>query len=135
MAPPAAWPPSHASTSAAACGTTSPSTTVEPLTSTTTTFGFVAATHCRVVSWLAGRFMWVRSKPSDSSAAGSPRIMTTVSACGGCGDGFGAQGIVVAGVADRRSRPRTVTSANVTVSSSRTDSTLVGTTWELPAPW
>ena len=53
---------------------------MEPLTSTTTTFGLTAATALRAASWLAGRSMWVRSKPSDSSAPGSPITMTTVSA-------------------------------------------------------
>ena len=77
---PTACPPSQHSRTAAAWCSQAASRTAEPLASTTTIGGLTAARRASSAVWLAGRSMWVRSKPSDSRLAGSPRKATTTSA-------------------------------------------------------
>ena len=76
--------------------------------------------------------MWVRSKPSDSSAPGSPITMTTVSAAAATSIGLGEQSLVVAGVADPVAGGEGDLAVDRASSSSSSVSTRVGLTCERP---
>ena len=76
-APAAACPDSQHSKIAAAWCSQVDSVTAEPLAKITIGRTPAAASASISASWLAGRSMWVRSKPSDSAEPGRPRQTTT----------------------------------------------------------
>ena len=79
IAPPPAWPPSHASRIAGARDAHGMAT-AEPFVNTTTVFGWTSSTASTSAVWLAGRSMCARSTPSVSYDGGSPTQTTATPA-------------------------------------------------------